>query len=222
MLTWRMNSEEFDMKYKGVIFDLDGVICFTDCFHYLAWKQTIEPLNVPFDEKINDRLRGVSRERSLEIILEKYDGQLSQQEKAALCEKKNNIYKKLLANLSPKDVSEDATFTLRELKHRGLKIAIGSSSRNTRFILEGLGLLDTFDAISDGNGLTKSKPDPEVFLKAAAMLKLSPSDCLVVEDAESGIDAGKAGGFTTAGIGVAAAYEKTDYKIAQLSDILRL
>ena len=210
------------MKIKGVIFDLDGVICFTDRFHYLAWKQAVEPLGVPFDEKINDRLRGVSREQSLEIILEKYDGQLSQQEKAVLCEKKNNIYKELLTNLSPQDVSEDVMFTLYELKHRGLKIAIGSSSKNTRFILQQLKILELFDAISDGNGLTRSKPDPEVFLKAANMLQLPPADCLVIEDAESGIDAGNAGGFTTVGIGVAATYEKSDFKIEQLSDILRL
>ena len=210
------------MKLKGVIFDLDGVICFTDRFHYLAWKQAVEPLGVPFDERINDRLRGVSREQSLEIILEKYDGQLSQEEKAALCEKKNNIYKELLKNLSPQDVSEDVTTTLHELKHRGLKIAIGSSSKNTRFILQQLKLLELFDAVSDGNGLTKSKPDPEVFLKAAEMLQLPPANCLVVEDAESGIDAGNAGGFTTVGIGVAANYDKTDIRITQLSDILQL
>lgn len=210
------------MNYKGVIFDLDGVICFTDRFHYLAWKQAVEPLGVYFDEKINDRLRGVSREQSLEIILEKYDGQLSPAEKAALCERKNDIYKELLKNLSHKDVSDDVMFTLYELKHRGAKIAIGSSSKNTRFILERLGILELFDAISDGNGLTKSKPDPEVFVKAANMLHLSPAKCLVVEDAESGIDAGNAGGFTTVGIGVAANYAKTHFKIKQLSDILRL
>lgn len=210
------------LNYKGVIFDLDGVICFTDQFHYLAWKQAVEPLCVPFDEKINDRLRGVSREQSLEIILEKYDGQLSKQEKASLCETKNNIYKELLTNLSPKDVAEDTLFLLHELKRRGVKIAVGSSSKNTRFILERLKLIELFDAISDGNGLTKSKPDPEVFLKAANMLQLSPKDCLVVEDAESGIDAGKTGGFTTIGIGLAAYYDKTDYKIKQLSEILCL
>ena len=210
------------MQYKGVIFDLDGVICFTDRFHYLAWKQAVSPLGVPFDEKINDRLRGVSRERSLEIILEKYDGQLSPQQKAALCQEKNEVYKDLLKNLSPSDVSDDVSLTLSELKRRGVKIAIGSSSRNTRFILERLGLLDLFDAISDGNGLTKSKPDPEVFLKAAAMLGLAPADCLVVEDAESGIDAGKAGGFTTVGVGLAASYAKTDYKVTKVSDLLKL
>lgn len=210
------------LKHKGVIFDLDGVICFTDRFHYLAWKQAVEPLGVPFDEKVNDRLRGVSREQSLEIILEKYNGQLSKDEKAVLCETKNNIYKELLQNLSPSDVSDDVLSTLHELKNRGVKIAIGSSSKNTRFILERLNLLHLFDAISDGNGLTKSKPDPEVFLKAAAMLNLFPADCLVVEDAESGIDAGIAGGFTTVGIGLAAGYEKTDYKIGQVSDLLAL
>lgn len=210
------------LQYKGVIFDLDGVICFTDKFHYLAWKQVVEPLGVPFDEKINDRLRGVSREHSLEIILEKYDGELTQEQKAALCEQKNVVYKELLKNLSPSDVSEDVLGTLSELKKRGIKIAIGSSSRNARFILQGVGLLDTFDAIADGNSITHSKPHPEVFLQAAELLQLSPSECLVVEDGESGIDAGVAGGFTTVGVGMAAKYAKTHYKVEKVSDLLKL
>ncbi len=207
---------------KGVIFDLDGVICFTDRLHYIAWKQAVEPLGVEFDERVNNRLRGVSREQSLEIILEKYDGVLSEERKAAICAEKNEIYKSLLVGLSPADVGEDVNLTLGELRRRGILTAVGSSSKNTRLILRQLGLVEQFDAVTDGNMITHSKPHPEVFLKAAEAIGLSPSDCLVVEDAEAGIDAGNAGGFATAGIGEASRYAKTLYPIGKLSDILNL
>lgn len=124
--------------------------------------------------------------------------------------------------MSEKDVSDDVRNTLKTLKERGVRIAVGSSSKNAPLILERIGLDEMFDAVSDGNGLEKSKPDPEVFLKAAERLGLSPAECLVVEDALSGIDAGVAGGFATAGIGAAASYDKADYKLEKLSDILSL
>lgn len=208
------------MKFKGVIFDLDGVICFTDELHYRAWKALADRLNIPFDRTINNRLRGVSRMASLEIILEKSDKTYTEAEKEAFAAEKNAIYADSLRTMSEKDVSEDVRLTLKTLKERGIKIAIGSSSKNTPTILERIGLYHEFDAISDGNNITKSKPDPEVFLKAAEFLHLSPSDCLIVEDAKAGIDAGKAGGFATAGIGEAALYEKSDYKLTKLSDLL--
>jgi beta-phosphoglucomutase len=208
------------VKFKGVIFDLDGVICFTDELHYRAWKALADRLNIPFDRTINNRLRGVSRMASLEIILEKSDKTYTEAEKEAFAAEKNAIYADSLRTMSEKDVSEDVRLTLKTLKERGIKIAIGSSSKNTPTILERIGLYHEFDAISDGNNITKSKPDPEVFLKAAEFLHLSPSDCLIVEDAKAGIDAGKAGGFATAGIGEAALYEKSDYKLTKLSDLL--
>ena len=124
--------------------------------------------------------------------------------------------------MSEKDVSDDVRNTLKTLKERGVRIAVGSSSKNAPLILERIGLDEMFDAVSDGNGLEKFKPDPEVFLKAAERLCLSPAECLVVEDALSGIDAGVAGGFATAGIGAAASYDKADYKLEKLSDILSL
>jgi beta-phosphoglucomutase len=199
---------------------LDGVICFTDELHYRAWKALADRLNIPFDREINNRLRGVSRMASLEIILEKSEKTYTQQEKEAFAAEKNAIYADSLRTMSEKDVSEDVKNTLKTLKERGIKIAIGSSSKNTPTILKRIGLYDEFDAISDGNNITKSKPDPEVFLKAAEFLHLDPSDCLIVEDAKAGIDAGKAGGFAAAGIGEAAAYEKSDYKLTKLSDLL--
>lgn len=206
-------------EVKGFIFDLDGVLVFTDHFHYQAWKVIADKLAIPFDEQINNRLRGVSRMDSLEIILEKYDGVLSMEEKEALAEEKNEIYKGLLQSMSREDVSKEVRDTLTELRRKGYLIALGSSSKNARYILEKTELLSYFDAISDGNNITKSKPDPEVFLKAAELLGLEPQQCIVVEDAYSGIDAAKAGGMKAVGIGDAAGYEKTDCRITYFREL---
>ncbi|MDE7334605.1 MAG: beta-phosphoglucomutase [Lachnospiraceae bacterium] len=208
------------MSYKGIIFDLDGVICFTDQYHYQAWKEMADGIGVYFDEVINNRLRGVSRMASLDIILERSEKSYSEKEKEELAAQKNEIYKKLLEQMSPADLSEEVKNTLDELRNRGHKLAIGSSSKNTKMILKQLGLEGYFDAISDGTNITYSKPDPEVFLKAAAFLGLDPSDCLVVEDALAGIDAAVAGGFHGAGIGEAATHEKVTYPLEKFSDLL--
>ena len=210
------------MNYKGVIFDLDGVICFTDELHYLAWKALADRLNIYFDREINNRMRGVSRMDSLDILLERADREYSVVEKEAFAAEKNAIYADSLRQMSEKDVSDDVRNTLKTLKERGVRIAVGKTRKNAPLILERIGLDEMFDAVSDGNGLEKFKPDPEVFLKAAERLGLSPAECLVVEDALSGIDAGVAGGFATAGIGAAASYDKADYKLEKLSDILSL
>ncbi len=208
------------MNYKGVIFDLDGVICFTDKYHYQAWKEMADEIGVYFDEVINNRLRGVSRMASLEIILERSDKIYSPKEKEELADKKNEIYKQLLAQMTPDDLSEEVKNTLDELRSRGCQLAIGSSSKNTKMILSQIGLDGYFDAISDGTNITHSKPDPEVFLKAAEYLGMPVTDCLVVEDAQAGIDAAAAGGFDGAGIGEAAAYDKTTYRLNTFSDLL--
>lgn len=209
-------------KYNAVIFDLDGVICFTDKYHYLAWKSVADELAIPFDEKINDRLRGVSRMESLEIILEKSEKTYSQEEKEAIAEKKNNIYREYLKTMTEADLPEDVNETLKELKKRGLLLAIGSSSKNAKTILERLGLGSFFDAVSDGTNISKSKPDPEVFLKAAQFLNEDPGNCLVVEDAASGIEAASAGGFDSAGLGEAAKSEKCTYPMETIRDLLKI
>lgn len=208
------------MKYKAAIFDLDGVICFTDKYHYLAWKELADEEGIYFDEQINNRLRGVSRMESLEIILERASKSYTEEEKVAMATKKNDVYKELLVQMSPADVSDDVAKALKGLKEGGAKIAIGSSSKNAGTILERIGLYDEFDKISDGNNITKSKPDPEVFLKAAEMLGLAPADCIVVEDAKAGIAAAKAGGFDSAGIGEAAEDPDATYPIQKISDLL--
>lgn len=204
---------------KAVIFDLDGVIVSTDKYHYLAWKKMADEEGIYFDEKINDRLRGVSRMASLEIILEKAKRKYSDGEKLVLAEKKNEIYKVLLSALTPLDRLDGVTETLAKLRADGFKLAIGSSSKNTPFILEKIGLTGYFDAVSDGNNITKSKPDPEVFLKAAQFLGLPPEECCIVEDAVAGVEAGRAGGFKTIAVGDAVSCGKADYSLKKFSDI---
>lgn len=208
------------MNYKAIIFDLDGVICFTDEYHYLAWKAMADSIGVYFDRDINNRLRGVSRMESLEIILERYDGTLSMAEKEALAQQKNELYKEYLKQMTSADLSDEIRDTLEALRGMGLKLAIGSSSKNAPFILQQIGLGGYFDAVSDGNNITRSKPDPEVFLKAAQMLRLQPEECLVVEDAVSGAAAGHAGGFQAACLGDAAAAQAGDYNLAAFSELL--
>lgn len=211
------------MIYKAIIFDLDGVICHTDHYHYLAWKQLADRLGIEFDEKINNRLRGVSRMDSLEIILEKWDGEpFSEEEKLRFAEEKNEIYKELLKKMSTKDLSNEVKETLEQLRAGGLLLSIGSSSKNTRFILGQIGLGNFFDAISDGNNITKSKPDPEVFLKAAEYLKQDPKDCLVIEDAKAGIDAACSAGMESAAIGDAFGYSNATYHLDTFSKLIEI
>lgn len=206
----------------AIIFDLDGIICFTDKYHYQAWKELADREGIYFDEKINDRLRGVSRMQSLDIILERASREYTEEEKESMAAMKNESYVKLLENMSTKDLSDEVKNTLDELRHRGYKLAIGSSSKNTKKILKQIGLVDYFDAISDGTNITKSKPDPEVFLKAADMVEEKPQNCLVVEDAAAGIDAACAGGFLSAGIGDAAAHEGVTYPIRTFGELLSI
>lgn len=210
------------MKLKGIIFDLDGVIVSTDELHYIAWKRMADDEGIYFDRKINDRLRGVSRMQSLEIILERAAREYSSEEKTSLAEKKNGLYRELLNTLTPRDRLNGVTETLDNLRKRGFLLAIGSSSRNTPLILEKIGYGDYFDAVSDGNNITHSKPHPEVFLKAAQFLGLEPSECLVVEDAEAGIDAARAGGFISVGIGPAAFCERATYGIKNITELVSI
>lgn len=206
-------------KIKGLIFDLDGVIVFTDQFHYQAWKKMADEMGIYFDEEINNRLRGVSRMESLSIILKKYDGEeLSLEEK--LAEQKNTYYRNLLKTMTPEDVSDEVRETLEELRKRGYKIAIGSSSQNAKMILNQVRLTDAFDEISDGTNIVRSKPDPEVFLKAADFLGLEPEECAVVEDAYAGIDAAKAGKMTAIAIGDATNYNKSDIRLQKFAQLL--
>lgn len=182
---------------KAVIFDLDGVIVSTDDCHYEAWKKMADEESIYFDKTINNRLRGVSRMESLEIVLERATKEYSDEGKLQLAERKNGYYKEFITKLTPADILPGAMNTLVELKENGIKVAIGSSSKNTPVILKQIGLSDYFDAVSDGNNITNSKPDPEVFLKAADMLGIPYAECMIVEDADAGIEAGKRAGMKT-------------------------
>lgn len=204
----------------AIIFDLDGVICSTDRFHYLAWKALADRLEIPFDEQVNQRLRGVSRMESLEIILGEHSGEYSVEEKQSLAEEKNNIYRSYLSSMTPGDLSKEVRMTLHTLRQRGYLLAIGSSSKNTRQILKQLGLGDFFDAVADGNQITRSKPDPEVFLLAASMLGVSPENAIVIEDAQSGVRAATAGRFRAIGIRTDGNDPDSDITIKRLSNLI--
>ena len=206
-------------KYKGIIFDLDGVICCTDQYHERAWREMAEESGIYFDPAVSNRLRGVSREESLEIILEHAGKVFSPEEKKKMAEKKNAIYIKLLDRMSPGDLEEDVRSTLEQLRNRGCLLAIGSSSKNTRKILDKIGLGNYFDAVCGGNEITHSKPDPEVFLKAAGKMGLAVSECLVVEDACAVISAASAGGFDSAGLGDAAKDKNVTWALNTFGDL---
>lgn len=207
---------------KAFIFDLDGVIVSTDKFHYLAWKKMADEEGIYFDEKINDRLRGVSRTASLDIVLERAEKRYTDEEKEVLATRKNEYYKQSLDSLTEADRLPEVTQTLDALRAKGYKLAIGSSSKNTPIILKKIGYENYFDAVSDGNNIKRSKPDPEVFIKAAEFLGEEPKNCYVVEDAEAGIDAAVGGGFKSIGVGPASKYSKTEIGLKRFGELLNL
>jgi len=204
-------------KILGVLFDLDGVIVSTDNCHYLAWQRMADEEGIFFDRTINERLRGVSRMESLEIILERAEKAYTDEEKQQLAARKNAYYVELIGSLTENDILPGTLETLKLLRDRGIKIAIGSSSRNTPIILKQIGLQNAFDAVADGNAIKNSKPDPEVFLLAASLLGLEPKNCLVVEDADAGVEAAVAGGMRALGVGSAAANAKAAFHAEDLS-----
>lgn len=210
------------MKYKGIIFDLDGVICSTDRYHYHAWKKIAELIDVDFDEKFNDRFRGVCREECLKMLLQKSGRKFSGEEKKELLKRKNDYYRQMLSQMTADDVDIEVKSTLDKLREKGMLLGIGSSSKNARLILAQIDMKDYFDAVCDGNDISRSKPDPEVFIRTANLLGLSPDQCLIVEDAQSGIEAATAGGFDSAGIGAAGIHEKVNFRLQKFSDLLKI
>lgn len=205
---------------KLVIFDLDGVIVSTDELHYLAWNALATKENIPFNRTINHKLRGVSREQSLEIILQNAHKTYQVDEKQALLKMKNDIYVSSLATLSPLDILPGVMEVLKELRKRGIAIAIGSSSKNAKKILAIIGLDQMFDYIVDGNMITHSKPHPEVFLKACQGLQINPSETVVIEDARSGIDAAVNVGMIAIGINEASTYDKCHYSLKEIKELI--
>ena len=205
---------------KTFIFDLDGVILSTDEYHFLAWSEITKEEGLVFNREINNKLRGISRIQSLEIILGFNEKHYDDAEKFRLIEKKNEIYMQSLAGLNQDSIAPEVIQTITKIKKAGYKIAVGSSSKNATDILKRCKIYDLFDAVSDGNNISRSKPDPEVFLKGAEMMNVLPIETYVVEDECSGIDAANTGGFVSIGINNASRYNKADYSINRFEDLL--
>ncbi len=206
------------MKYKGIVFDLDGVVVTTDKFHYMAWKKLADEIGVYFDEKINNRLRGVSRMASLDIILENSDKVYSQSQKEAMANQKNGYYINMIEMMDSSSVIDGAVEFINHVKSCGIKTAIGSSSKNARKILEKTKITDLFDAIADGNDILNSKPEPDVFIAAINKLGIMPEECLVVEDTQAGVEAGIRAGADVMGVGDAQNSPKVKYSFASLKE----
>jgi beta-phosphoglucomutase len=211
--------KKVSMKFHAAIFDLDGVIVSTDEFHYLGWKKIADEEGIFFDRERNHRLRGVSRMESLEILLEPSGRQYTREEKEVLAARKNAYYRELLATLSARDILPGVMNFCEGLRNRHILLAIGSSSRNAREILQRVGLDTYFDAVADGSDISRSKPDPEVFLLAAQRLGVSPEHALVIEDAESGVSAALAAGCFCLGVGMAANDPRVHFRGKDLREI---
>lgn len=207
---------------KAIIFDLDGVLVSTDELHYRAWKALAGRLGVPFDRVKNDRCRGISRMASLDIVLEDAPTAYTQAEREAFAAEKNETYRAMLASLTPADTLEGVLPTLAELRRRGYRLALASVSKNAPLILERTGLDRYLDAVADGNCITRSKPDPEVFLKAAEKLGMACESCAAMDDALAGIEAGRAAGMLTIGFGDSAKNKAGDLNLERFDELLGL
>jgi len=188
-------------QLEAIIFDLDGVLTDTAKFHYIAWRKIANDFGFDIGHEDNERLKGVSRVRSLEIILEVGGIEVSAEEKERLALQKNDHYQTFIKKMTPDDILPGMADLLTECKAAGLKLAVGSASKNAPVILPQLGLGDFFDHVVDGNMVTKAKPDPEVFIRAAELLGVSPENTVVFEDAIAGVKAARSGGFFCVGIG---------------------
>ena len=186
---------------EACIFDLDGVIVDTAKYHFIAWKALAEELGFEFTLDDNERLKGVSRMKSLDILLEIGSLQFSEQQKLAMAEKKNTLYVSYIEKMTPEETLPGVPEFLQELRNKGIKIALGSASKNSPMILDRIQLSEMFDVVVDGNSITEAKPNPEVFLKGAEKLGILPENCVVFEDAIAGIEAARNAGMYCVGIG---------------------
>jgi beta-phosphoglucomutase len=203
-------------QIKAAIFDLDGVIVDTAKYHYLAWRRLATELGFEFTVKDNERLKGVSRMTSLEILLEVGNLNLDENTKLKLAEKKNNWYVEYINKIDESELLQGAKEYIIKLREKGIKTALGSASKNAPMILKNLGILNLFDVIVDGNSVIKTKPNPEVFIKAAELLGVEHENCIVFEDAEAGVIAAKSANMKCIGIGSKDILHMADYVIAGL------
>lgn len=208
-------------KLEAFIFDLDGVITDTAEYHYLAWKELAGELGIPFTREDNERLKGVSRLDSLEIILEIGSKQqaFTQEEKELLAKKKNTHYVDLIKQITPDDILPGIKTLLEDIKRAGIKIGLASASKNARAVLKGLNLLEEFDYMADANLIAHGKPDPEIFLDVAENLKVKPENCIGIEDAKAGVQAIKRANMFAIGIGSTDLLREADIIYASTSEL---
>jgi beta-phosphoglucomutase len=205
------------MHTAACIFDLDGVIVDTAKYHFLAWKRLADQLGINFTEEDNERLKGVSRMASLEIILELGKMDPGEKKKLEYATLKNEWYIELISKMTPDEILPGSIQFISEVKTAGIKTAIGSASKNTPMILERVGIQHLFDAVADGNNISKAKPDPEVFLKAAELLNTDPAQCVVFEDAVAGVEAAINAGMRCVGIGSPQVLKKAGLVVSGLN-----
>jgi beta-phosphoglucomutase len=198
---------------EACIFDLDGVIVDTAKYHFIAWKALAEELGFEFTLQDNERLKGVSRMQSIDILLEIGEKQFPEHEKLAMAEKKNTLYVSYIEKMTPEEILPGVPEFLQELRINGIKIALGSASKNSPMILDQIQLSGMFDAVVDGNSISEAKPNPEVFLKGAERLGVQPGHCVVFEDAIAGIDAARNAGMFCVGIGESQTLGLADFVI---------
>lgn len=203
---------------KAVIFDLDGVIVDTAHYHYIAWKRLASEFNINLTPQQNELLKGVSRMRSLEIILELGNIHLDQAEMERLADKKNKWFVEYIESIRPEEIFPGVKEFIQSLRQAGIKVALASSSKNAPRVIELLGIAKEFDAMVDGSMITHTKPHPEIFLLAASKLGLSPADCVVFEDAEAGVEAAVAAGMKCVGVGSEEQLGKANKVIARTGD----
>ncbi len=206
-------------KFEACIFDLDGVIVDTAKYHYLAWKRLANELGFNFSEEDNERLKGVSRMKSLEILLKIGNIKFDEEFILELAEKKNRWYREYIVKMDESEILKGALEFLESLKADGIKLALGSASKNAMTILKQIEIVSLFDAIIDGNKVSKAKPDPEVFLMGAKELEVSPEKCIVFEDAKAGIEAAKRANMYVVGIGFSDVLKGADKVISGLHEI---
>ncbi|KAA2240012.1 beta-phosphoglucomutase [Chitinophaga agrisoli] len=207
------------MSIAACIFDLDGVIVDTAVYHYQAWKRLANELGFDFTETQNERLKGISRVRSLQLMLEWGGIQKTPEEQQVLATRKNDWYVNMINRMTPQEILPGVLPFLQQCRAAGIKTALGSASKNAHTILERTGLLPLFDVVVDGNAVTASKPDPEVFLRCAALLGITPDRCVVFEDAVAGIEAAKAAGMKAIGIGESTVLTGADEVVAGLYEM---
>ncbi|MFA9445304.1 beta-phosphoglucomutase [Egicoccus sp. AB-alg6-2] len=206
-----------DVRPRAVIFDLDGVLTDTAEQHYLGWQRLADEESLPFDRAANEALRGLSRRESLLALLG--GREVDEPTLEAWMERKNRYYVESLADMGPADALPGAVELVEDARRRGCRVAIGSSSKNAPIVLDKLGIADLFDAVADGNSVERAKPAPDLFLEAARLLGVAAGDCVVVEDAASGVDAALAAGMTAVGVGPADRVGHADYRFDRTADV---